>query len=229
MLKQLHPNPSRRSSHHVRQSRFEGSYPPAEQPPVRAVIANPFRGRTGWRSGCDRTGTWREIWLTLEREGVRLGKRPVHNFRQNNKRGSVFCATPLYRDLSFRYFLWHAPQEVGPFFISVWQPLAGFVCPILVKLGNLAGAFAWHLVQSFSISWCFLCGKDTLPCWKRDPFPHRRQWWFRQRLSRQTGRLRSFSFFLLLMDGCFCHEWQSGNHSICTGIIHVRVPTGQSL
>jgi A/G-specific adenine glycosylase len=40
-LKQLHPNPSRRSSHHVPQSRFEGSNRQLRSRLLRAVIATP--------------------------------------------------------------------------------------------------------------------------------------------------------------------------------------------
>jgi len=40
-LKQLHPNPGRRSSHHVRQSRFEGSNRQLRSRLLRAVMANP--------------------------------------------------------------------------------------------------------------------------------------------------------------------------------------------
>ena len=40
-LKQLHPNPGRRSSHHVRQSRFEGSNRQLRSGLLRAVIAEP--------------------------------------------------------------------------------------------------------------------------------------------------------------------------------------------
>jgi A/G-specific adenine glycosylase len=41
VLKQLHPNPSRRSSHHVPQSRFEGSNRQLRSRLLRAVIATP--------------------------------------------------------------------------------------------------------------------------------------------------------------------------------------------
>ena len=40
-LKQLHPNPGRRSSHHVQQSRFEGSNRQLRSRLLRAVIADP--------------------------------------------------------------------------------------------------------------------------------------------------------------------------------------------
>jgi len=40
-LKQLHPNPGRRSSHHVRQSRFEGSNRQLRSGLLRAVMAQP--------------------------------------------------------------------------------------------------------------------------------------------------------------------------------------------
>ena len=41
MLKQLHPNPSRRSSHHTRQSRFEGSNRQLRSRLLRAVMVDP--------------------------------------------------------------------------------------------------------------------------------------------------------------------------------------------
>jgi A/G-specific adenine glycosylase len=40
MLKQLHPNPGRRSRHHLQQSRFEGSNRQLRSRLLRAVISN---------------------------------------------------------------------------------------------------------------------------------------------------------------------------------------------
>ena len=70
MLKQLHPNPSRRSSHHVRQSRFEGSNRQLRSRLLRAVIANPETSAVELAGGlgADHGNVERNL-ADLEREG----------------------------------------------------------------------------------------------------------------------------------------------------------------
>lgn len=70
MLKQLHPNPGRRSIHHVKQSRFEGSNRQLRSRLLRSVIANPGTSAMELAGGlgADHGDVERNL-ADLEREG----------------------------------------------------------------------------------------------------------------------------------------------------------------
>jgi A/G-specific adenine glycosylase len=70
MLKQRYPNPSRRSSHHVKQSRFEGSNRQLRSRLLRAVIATPGISSIELASGLRADhGDVEKNLADLEREG----------------------------------------------------------------------------------------------------------------------------------------------------------------
>lgn len=88
MLKQRHPNPSRRSSHHVRQSRFEGSNRQLRSRLLRVVMMNPGISAVDLTTQCDAEQDIVERNLTdMVREGFLCLATRGYNICGTQKKG----------------------------------------------------------------------------------------------------------------------------------------------
>ena len=87
-LKQLHPNPSRRSRHHVPQSRFEGSNRQLRSRLLRAVIASPgiSADKLAEGLGADRGDIERNL-ADMEREGFLSMSGSRYRVSEDTKKG----------------------------------------------------------------------------------------------------------------------------------------------
>jgi A/G-specific adenine glycosylase len=87
-LKQHHPNPGRRSRHHVQQSRFEGSNRQLRSRLLRAVIANPgiSAGELAGELGAEKGDVTRNL-ADMEREGFLCRTRSRYMVPGTTKRG----------------------------------------------------------------------------------------------------------------------------------------------
>jgi A/G-specific adenine glycosylase len=88
MLKQRHPNPSRRSRHHVQQSRFEGSNRQQRSRLLRAVIATPGVSAVelAGQIGAERADVERNLG-DLEREGFLYHVNSGYRVSDGTKKG----------------------------------------------------------------------------------------------------------------------------------------------
>ena len=87
-LKQLHPNPGRRSRHHVRQSRFEGSNRQLRSRLLRCIIAHPgiSFAELSLQSEAEGQDVQRNL-ADLQREGFILGDENRYSVRDDTKKG----------------------------------------------------------------------------------------------------------------------------------------------
>jgi len=87
-LKQLHPNPGRRSSHHVRQSRFEGSNRQLRSRLLRSLMAGAgiSAAELADRLGAERGGVERNL-ADMEREGLLCQINSRYMVRGATKKG----------------------------------------------------------------------------------------------------------------------------------------------
>lgn len=88
MLKQKHPNPNRRSSHHVRQSRFEGSRRQLRSNILKSVLAAPGINSADLAKNLLRpAGELEEILAELEKEGFLENQAGRFTIRTETQKG----------------------------------------------------------------------------------------------------------------------------------------------